>query len=45
MNAITLMTREFGRGTDFKCYDLLALKEGGVTMIQTFLSKDLNEEI
>ncbi len=45
MNSLTLMTREFGRGTDFKCYDTNALKDGGITIIQTFLSKDINEEI
>ena len=43
--AITLMIREFGRGTDFKCFDNRMLKGGGVHVIQTFFSLDLSEEI
>lgn len=42
--AITLMTRVFGRGTDFAC--LKRVKEaGGVHIIQTFLSEDVAEEV
>lgn len=33
MNSITLLTREFGRGTDFKCYDTAVTSDKGVTMI------------
>eukprot|EP00977_Amphora_coffeiformis_P003535 scaffold674_cov130-Amphora_coffeaeformis.AAC.14 len=43
--AITLMIREFGRGTDFKCFDRQVLKEGGVHVIQAFFSTDVSEEI
>ena len=43
--AVTLMIREFGRGTDFKCFDSRMLKDGGVHVIQTFFSLDLSEEI
>jgi len=42
--AITLMLREFGRGTAFKCFDRRMLKDGGVHVIQTFFSLDLSEE-
>ncbi len=42
---ITLLTREFGRGTDFYCYDESVQKAGGVAVLQTFFSKDLSEEI
>ncbi len=46
MNSLTLMTREFGRGTDFKIYDKSVKRDdSGVTIIQTFLSQDINEEI
>jgi len=42
--AITLMTRVFGRGTDFAC--LKRVKDaGGVHVIQTFLSEDVAEEV
>lgn len=43
--AITLMIREFGRGTDFKCYDRRVLNDGGVHVIQAFFSADYSEEI
>lgn len=43
--AITLMIRDFGRGTDFKCFDRRVLNAGGVHVIQAFFSKDLSEEI
>jgi hypothetical protein len=42
--AITLMIREFGRGTDFKCYDQQMLQVGGVHVIQAFFSVDTAEE-
>jgi hypothetical protein len=42
--AITFMIREFGRGTDFKCYDKNMLQIGGVHIIQTFFSVDAAEE-
>jgi preprotein translocase subunit SecA len=43
--AITLMIRDFGRGTDFKCYDQDVLEAGGVHVIQAFFSTDPSEEI
>ena len=43
--SITLMVREFGRGTDFKCFDSKMLHEGGVHVIQSFFSTDVAEEI
>jgi preprotein translocase subunit SecA len=42
--AITLMIRDFGRGTDFKCYDQQMLQAGGVHVIQAFFSVDMAEE-
>lgn len=42
--AITLLTREFGRGTDFKCYDSRLVMSGGVHVIQTFVSDQVSEE-
>jgi hypothetical protein len=43
--AITLMVREFGRGTDFKCFDSELLEAGGVHVVQAFFSVDRSEEI
>jgi preprotein translocase subunit SecA len=43
--AITLLVRDFGRGTDFKCYDTRVLDVGGVHVIQAFFSDALSEEI
>lgn len=40
----SLMTKQFGRGTDFKQYDEIVRSSGGVHVIQTFLSKELSEE-
>lgn len=42
---ITLLTRIFGRGTDFICYDESVNLNGGVHVIQTFVSEELSEEI
>lgn len=42
--AVTLLTREFGRGTDFKCYDSRLVSSGGVHVIQTFVSDHVSEE-
>lgn len=42
---IVLLTREFGRGTDFVCYDTALNKIGGVHVLQTFLSEEVSEEI
>jgi SecA DEAD-like domain len=43
--SITLLVRDFGRGTDFKCFDRRVLQAGGVHVIQAFFSKELAEEI
>jgi len=43
--AVTLMIREFGRGTDFKCFDNKVLSAGGVHVLQAFYSNDISEEI
>jgi hypothetical protein len=42
---ITLLTRIFGRGTDFIVFDEIVSANGGVHVIQTFLSEELSEEI
>eukprot|EP01126_Amoeba_proteus_P035442 TRINITY_DN3575_c0_g1_i2.p1 TRINITY_DN3575_c0_g1~~TRINITY_DN3575_c0_g1_i2.p1 ORF type:complete len:976 (-),score=254.01 TRINITY_DN3575_c0_g1_i2:133-2694(-) len=44
---ITLLTRSFGRGTDFVCYDKKVNRPevGGVHVIQTFISQEPSEEI
>lgn len=42
---ITFITRIFGRGTDFKIYDKIVSANGGVHLIQLFLSEMLSEEI
>ena len=42
---VTLLTRGFGRGTDFKCYDDRINEHCcGVHVIQTFVSDELSEE-
>ncbi|KRX04482.1 P-loop containing nucleoside triphosphate hydrolase [Pseudocohnilembus persalinus] len=41
---ITLLTKEYGRGTDFICSSDIVQKSGGVVVIQTFFSDDLSEE-
>ncbi|CAL6013582.1 Conserved_hypothetical protein [Hexamita inflata] len=43
-NTVTLITREFGRGTDFICHDRTIDDNGGVHVIQTFFSDELSEE-
>ncbi|KAL4480832.1 hypothetical protein ABPG72_001701 [Tetrahymena utriculariae] len=42
---ITLVTAQFGRGTDFKCCDQQVLNNNGVHVIQTFFSNKKSEEI
>ena len=42
---ITLLTREFGRGTDFIVYDDQLNATGGVHVIQTFVSSSQTEEV
>ena len=42
---ITVSTAGFGRGTDFFCKDKTVQQNGGVHIIQTFLSKEQSEEI
>ena len=42
---ITFLTRVFGRGIDFICRNQALLANGGVHVIQTFLSEDLSEEV
>ena len=44
LNAITLATRIFGRGTDFQIIDERVNKIGGTHVIQTFFSVDISEE-
>jgi hypothetical protein len=41
---VVLLTREFGRGTDFVCYDQELDRNGGVHVIQTFVSDLKSEE-
>jgi preprotein translocase subunit SecA len=41
---VTLWTREFGRGLDFVCNDDTVAREGGVRVIQAFLSDTASEE-
>jgi preprotein translocase subunit SecA len=42
---ITLFTKSFGRGTDFKCTNKIVLANGGVHVIQAFFSEELSEEV
>ena len=42
---ITLATREFGRGTDFKYHGDAVINAGGLAVIQTFFTFDYSEEI
>ncbi|CAF3671837.1 unnamed protein product [Rotaria socialis] len=41
---VTLLTRMFGRGTDFICDNPKLLGNGGIHVVQTFFSKELSEE-
>ena len=41
---VSLATKNFGRGTDFCCDDAEVSRNGGLVVIQTFLSEDLSEE-
>ena len=41
---VTLLTRALGRGTDFICYDESVANNGGVHVLQTFLSEEISEE-
>ncbi|KAL7553099.1 hypothetical protein ACHAWF_018746 [Thalassiosira exigua] len=42
--AITLMIRDYGRGTDFLVFDSSMLDGGGVHVIQAFFSSEIAEE-
>ena len=42
--SITVMSCDFGRGTDFICFDNDLDASGGVHVIQTFVSQDVSEE-
>ncbi|CAM4841770.1 unnamed protein product [Rotaria magnacalcarata] len=41
---VTLLTRVFGRGTDFICRNQQVLANGGIHVLQTFFSEELSEE-
>ncbi len=41
---ITLLTRPFGRGTDFMCLDNKVNQNGGLVVVQTFLSLNPTQE-
>lgn len=41
---VTLLTRDFCRGTDFKCVDDVVQNNGGVHVIQTYLASSKSEE-
>jgi hypothetical protein len=41
---VTLLTRDYGRGTDFMCEDIEINRRGGVHVIQTFVSDEISEE-
>ena len=42
--SVTILSREFGRGTDFIIYDDRVSEAGGVHVVQTFLSEEVSEE-
>jgi hypothetical protein len=42
---VTLLSREHGRGLDFRCFDMKVEELGGLHVVQTFLSEELSEEI
>ena len=41
---VTLLTKMFGRGTDFICQNQQLLANGGLHILQTFFSEELSEE-
>ena len=43
-NTVTLMTRSYGRGTDFVCRDSGLVENDGVHVIMTFFPQDSSEE-
>ena len=45
LKKVTLLTRDFGRSTDFVLFDERVSKNGGIHVIQTFLSGELSKEI
>jgi preprotein translocase subunit SecA len=42
---VTLLTKAFGRGTDFICYDEQLQFNGGIHVLQTFFSFNQSEEV
>ena len=44
LGKVTLLTRMFGRGTDFICSSQQLVLNGGVHVLQTFFSDELSEE-
>ena len=42
--SITVLSRDFGRGTDFVCFDDELDASGGVHVIQTFVSLEVSEQ-
>lgn len=44
-NQVTLLTKSFGRGTDFICRDQVVSANGGVHVIQSYLSEAISEEV
>ena len=42
---VTLLTRTFGRGTDFICRSQQVLANGGLHVLQTFFSEEWSEEV
>jgi len=45
MNAVTLSSSTFGRGTDFQCMDDTVQQAGGIHIVQTHVADTLSEEI
>ncbi|CAF2980653.1 unnamed protein product [Rotaria sp. Silwood2] len=41
---VTLLTRTFGRGTDFICRNQQLLANGGIHVLQTFFSEEISED-
>ena len=44
VGVVTLLTRTFGRGTDFICRQPQLITHGGIHVLQTFFSEELSEE-